>query len=504
MTNFSPLIFSRKRRLVVSILAVTVAALVGCRKQDAPLDGKALASTACATCHTVPSPGQLAPEEWPYLLAWMGNYLGYAADIKIDRRLVATNFVPPRPTVSRQQFDAIRNYFLEQSLVQYNPLPRRPKPPVSPLFEPVPVPITNRVISMAAIDPADHSLVVGTSLPSGLLICTDGITTKVDVPSEPVTFERIGDVRRVALMGNMGRDARKGSIVDFSVADDARRVLIQNHHRIAAHCTADLDGDGKDDLVVCGFGDYPTGRVGILWGGDESAGEDVLLDEPGATWCGVADLDGDGKKDIIIAIGSNRPRLVALVNQGHRRFEERTIIARPVGWGYNRCLLVDWDGDGKKDIVETCGNNIELRGRPLKPWHGVRVLHNDGDWKFHEILFEPIPGAIDVAAGDFDGDGRVDLAVTAYCPDWRDTYPTTLLLLMHKADGTVERFGIDDRYWNRWLRVTTGDAEGDGRTDLLLGAAETPVAIPLEQMARYRALLQNKPSVLLLRNRQTR
>ena len=52
------------------------------------------------------------------------------------------------------------------------------------------------------------------------------------------------------------------------------------------------------------------------------------------------------------------------------------------------------------------------------------------------------------------------------------------------------------------MRVTTGDAEGDGRTDILLGAAEAPVAIPVEQAAHYQQLLQQKASVLLLRNRK--
>ena len=66
------------------------------------------------------------------------------------------------------------------------------------------------------------------------------------------------------------------------------------------------------------------------------------------------------------------------------------------------------------------------------------MLHNDGDCHFHEVLFEPIAGAMDVAAGDFDGDGRVDLAVTAFCPDWRDPLPPTVLILMHPADGGVD------------------------------------------------------------------
>ena len=142
------------------------------------------------------------------------------------------------------------------------------------------------------------------------------------------------------------------------------------------------------------------------------------------------------------------------------------------------------------------GNNLELRGRPIKAHYGVRVLRNEGDWKFVEVLFERLDGAMDVAAGDFDGNGRIDLAATAFYPDWRSPVPTTLLLLMQGSDGTVERAGIDDAYWNRWMRISAGDADGDGDTDLLLGAAQVPLAIPSEQLAHY-GNLRDKALLLL-------
>lgn len=465
------------------------------------LDGRTLAANNCARCHTLPSPAQMPPEEWPYLLAWMGCHLGIKPDTEINPLLMAGQSTPSQPLVSPEEFAAIRHYFIEQSAAHYQPPASRPEPPVSAHFEPEPVNISTAYVSMAQIDPVDQSLVIGTSHPAGLYVFQNGIATPLEVASEPVTMERIGQRRRIALMGHLGYDAHLGSVVDFNVRDGSRRILIADHPRIAAHCTADLDGDGKPDLVVCGFGDYPKGRVGIIWdGGGE---EQVLLDEPGATWCDVADLDGDGRPDIILAIGSNKPRLVAFINQGNRHFEEHTIVERPVGWGYNRCLLVDWDGDGKKDIVELAGNNLELRGRPLKPWHGVRVLHNDGNWRFHEVLFEPLPGAMDVAAGDFEGNGRVDLAVTAFCPDWRDPFPVTFVLLMQQADGTVVREGLNHRYWNRWMRVSAGAAGPDGRTDLILGAAQAKSGVPEEYLDHYHDLIKNKPCVLLLRNVKT-
>lgn len=479
----------------------------GCEPKHQPTkteNGEALANVACSRCHSCPSPSFLPREEWPYLLAWMGSYLGHPADIELHPVLVDTRLVPPAPLVTREQFEAIRTYFLDQASVQYKEPELKPKPNPSPLFEPVPLAIPALVITMACIDSFDQTLLIGTSRPAELMVLERGRTSSIEVHSEPVGFERFGPIRRVALMGHFGRDFGLGRIVDFSLSEQKQQTVVDKHPRITAHRTADVDGDGIDDLFVCAFGDYPIGRVGLWWGGQETLQENVLFEEPGATWGDVADFDGDGDFDVMIAVANARPRLLAFVNEGERRFLPRVIIDRPVGWGYNRCLLVDWDKDGKPDLVESAGNNLELRGRPIKAHYGVRVLRNEGNWKFAEVLFERLDGAMDVVSGDFDGNGRVDLAATAFYPDWRSPTPTTALILTQRTDGAVERSSIDDRYWNRWMRIGAGDADGDGDIDLLLGAAQVPMAIPSEHVARYEELLRDKASVLLLRNRTVR
>lgn len=482
-----------------------VAALIcGCRDRPPPVepvDGKILAAATCVRCHELPSPGFLSPEEWPYMLEWMGSYLGHPAQIELHPVLVNPNLVPPQPLVSRAEFDAIRRYFLDESALQYHPPELVPNPPASQLFEPIPMAVPASVVSMVAIDSFDQTLLVGSSNPPGLLVLQRGLTSTIEVPSEPVTYERLESGRRLALLGHLGHDAQMGRIFDFDLGREMQKIHVDKHPRIVAHRTADVDGDGTEDLFVCGFGEFPAGRAGIWWGGTAGFEEQVLFEEPGAVWGDIADFDGDGDGDVVVAFANTRPSMSVFINEGERHFERRILVQRTVGWGYNRGMVCDWDGDGMLDLVEITGNNLELRGRPIKANHGARVLRNEGDWNFSEILFEPLPGAMDVVAGDFDGNGRIDLALTSFFPDWRSSLPTTFLLLLQNSDGNVRREGIAERFWNRWMRVGVGDADGDGDTDLLLGAAQVPMAIPAEYSARYQGLLQNKASVLLLRNR---
>lgn len=490
----------------ISLVAV-IACLCGCGPKPAgptPRAGQALAVAACGQCHPCPAPSFLPTEEWPYLLAWMGSYLGHPPDLELHPLLVDQTLVPPQPLVTAEEFASIRHYFLHESSTQYVRPALMPAPPASPLFQPVPLPVAASIITLAAIDSSDQTLLIGSSNPARFLLLERGRTRSIEVDSEPVAFERIGHLRRIALMGHFGRDFGKGRIIDFDLRDETQRTLLDAHPRIVAHRTADIDGDGHEDLFVCGFGDYPSGRVGISWTIGGKVEEQILFEEPGATWGDLGDLDGDADLDVVISVANARPRLLAFVNEGGRRFSPRTIVDRPVGWGYNRCLQVDWDGDGKPDIVELSGNNLELRGRPLKGHYGLRVLLNRGDWNFEEHLFERIDGAMDLAAGDFNKDGRLDVAVTSFYPDWRLDVPTTIVILVQRPDGTLDRTGIDDRYWNRWMRISAGDADGDGDTDLLLGAAQVPMAIPSEHLARYGQLLNGKPSVLLLRNLSAR
>ncbi|WP_170136491.1 FG-GAP repeat domain-containing protein [Nannocystis exedens] len=167
---------------------------------------------------------------------------------------------------------------------------------------------------------------------------------------------------------------------------------------IDAVVVADLDADGRPDLVV-GGGD--RGTVGVFWGRADAHGVQDMLDGTATSWSlgepardlAVADLDGDGRLDVATAL-PGRAEIAVLRGRGGRSLGEPERLA--VADGPRRLAAVDLDAAGPPELVvvsETAG--------------AVTIVR--------ELVADPPllvgPGARDLAIADLDGDGSLDLAV---------------------------------------------------------------------------------------------
>jgi hypothetical protein len=123
--------------------------------------------------------------------------------------------------------------------------------------------------------------------------------------------------------------------------------------------------------------------------------------------------------------------------------------------------LFDYDGDGLLDIYLVTG--AELTPTRERIPHRNALYHNLGAWKFEDVSKR---AGVDLAAwgsgacaGDFDGDGRLDLYVT----NWGSN-----VLYRNRGDGTFEdvtaRAGVVAGGWS--TGCTFFDADGDGDLDL--------------------------------------
>jgi hypothetical protein len=162
----------------------------------------------------------------------------------------------------------------------------------------------------------------------------------------------------------------------------------------------DFNGDGKLDLAVTNYG---GNTVSILLG-DGTGNFTLVSSSVTGTWptsVAVGDFNGDGKLDLAVTnYGGdccNSPGTVSiLLGDGTGHFTLASSLA--VGDNANSVAVGDFNGDGKLDLaVASIGGST------------VSILLGDGTGNFTLTASPPV-SAWFVAVGDFNGDGKLDLA----------------------------------------------------------------------------------------------
>jgi hypothetical protein len=216
-------------------------------------------------------------------------------------------------------------------------------------------------------------------------------------------------------------DHEKGSVVwlrQTGPLQFEKIPLVTRLARTADVQAADFDGDSDLDLVVAAFGWHTVGGVFVYenkttdWKQPKFEGYPVDA-RPGGIHVPIVDLDGDGKPDFVALVSQQYEHVVAYINRGAGKgFRPETLFraVTPV-WGSSGIQLVDLDKDGDLDLLMTNGDSLD--DFTVRPFHGVRWFENEGSypWKQHDLAV--MPGVHRAQAADIDGDGDLDVLLTA-------------------------------------------------------------------------------------------
>lgn len=239
--------------------------------------------------------------------------------------------------------------------------------------------------------------------------------------------------------------------------------------------TGDFNGDGRLDLAVANFNSHNVSILLGNGGGTFQAAVNVPLDDFAyPTGMAVADLNGDGKRDLILAY-FNSGRVAVLLGRGDGTFDNAVTYptgAPPVtsvASGAYTVAAGDFNGDGIPDVVATNAGRI---GDPLAPGSrisgSISVLLGNGDGTLQAGRVQYLPAFPYVAAvGDFNGDGNADVAVANHGAPSGEPQVSGVSVLLGRGDGTFQDPSNFDA-GAAPLDVALGDFNGDGRADLVV------------------------------------
>ncbi len=228
-----------------------------------------------------------------------------------------------------------------------------------------------------------------------------------------------------------------------------------------AMVTADFNGDGVADLAISDTGS----QVIAIWLGEGGGTFQQSATYQVASTCQVAslfmgDFTGDHKLDLL-GICFFESQVLVFPGHGDGTFGAAVPSSLPAAAFAGDIPLLgvaagisgtvgDLNGDGKLDLALVLVNNLE--SFPPSPT-SIYFLPGNGDGTFGTAA--PVPGvnqAVTLTSGDFNGDGKLDLAYLTALPG---------------GTGTVEKFGITDQTYGILL------GNGDGTF-----TAETPQVWP--------------------------
>jgi hypothetical protein len=302
---------------------------------------------------------------------------------------------------------------------------------------------------------------------------TDGQGTFGPQQVITITADAAKSICTADIDGDGDQDVLSSSVSDDKVAwyentdgmgtFGAEQVITTDANGGGSVIVADLDGDGDQDLICSAFQGFGSSNnhADIVW--FENLGNisgfflgfgplQTITSDLGLTYSiHTADLDRDGDPDLLS--GSASDSMVAwFENQGGGTFGPKQVISTAVDWV--QCVYAkDLDGDGDLDVLSASQLDDKIA------WY--ENLDSRGTFGDQQVVTLEANLAKAVVAADIDGDGDEDILSAAGYGDKVSWYENTDGLGTFGPELVIRANAIGA------LSVCTADFDGDGDLDVL-------------------------------------